>query len=106
MFVIVLMMPIMMMMRMMMSNMMIKMMMASMIMTRLIRMIKIVLVQIISSFMIIIILNIMIMIGRFRGVCDHQGELLLSTKENEHYTFQPRLFCKGDEYDFDRVYDD
>ena len=102
MFVIVLMMPIMMMM----SNMMIKMMMASMIMTRLIRMIKIVLVQIISSFMIIIILNIMIMIGRFRGVCDHQGELLLSTKENEHYTFQPRLFCKGDEYDFDRVYDD
>ena len=41
----------------------------------------------------------MIMIGGVRGVRDHRGELLLSTKENEHHTFQPRLFCQGDDDD-------
>ena len=36
---------------------------------------------------------IMIMKGGVRGVSDHEGELLLSPKEDEHHPCQPRLFC-------------
>ena len=53
----------------------------------------------------IIIMIMIIMIGGVRSVCDHRGELLLTPEEDEHHTFQPRLFCKGDDDDFDHEYD-
>ena len=49
----------------------------------------------VMTMMTTMILTIMIMImkGGVRGVSDHEGELLLSPKEDEHHPCQPRLFC-------------